>query len=54
MSDDYTLVDVFVDGAGGGNACAVFPDAADMPAERMQAHATELNLSESTFVTRSR
>ena len=32
--------------------CAVFPDAADMPAERMQAHAAELNLSETTFVTR--
>ena len=52
MSDDYTLVDVFIEGAGGGNACAVFPDAAEMPAERMQAHAAELNLSESTFVTR--
>ena len=39
MSDDYALVDVFVEGTDGGNPCAVFPDAADMAAERMQAHA---------------
>jgi trans-2,3-dihydro-3-hydroxyanthranilate isomerase len=53
VSDDYILLDVFVDAAGGGgNALAVFPDAAEMPAERMQAHAAELNLSESAFVIR--
>ena len=50
---DHILLNVFVEGDGGGNAVAVFPDAPEMPADRMQEIAAELNLSETTFVTRS-
>lgn len=46
----YQLVDVFTDRAFGGNSLAVFPDARDLTAEKMQAIARELNLSETAFV----
>lgn len=47
---DYTVADVFTDTPLTGNPVAVFTDAADIPAERMQRIARELNLSETTFV----
>ncbi|WP_407571620.1 PhzF family phenazine biosynthesis protein [Deinococcus altitudinis] len=43
-------VDVFTDRPFGGNQLAVFPDARGISASEMQALATELNLSETTFV----
>ncbi len=46
----YVLVDVFTHTALQGNPLAVFTDAREMPAERMQRLAGELNLSESVFV----
>ena len=45
----YTL-DVFTDHVFGGNQLAVFPDAAAVPPERMQAIAREFNYSETVFV----
>ena len=45
----YTL-DVFTDHAFGGNQLAVFPDAAGVPARRMQDIAREFNYSETVFV----
>lgn len=45
----YTL-DVFTDRVFGGNQLAVFPDAAAVPAERMQDIAREFNFSETVFV----
>ncbi|MGC3873630.1 PhzF family phenazine biosynthesis protein [Halomonas sp. GXIMD04776] len=47
---DYYLLDVFTDYAFAGNPLAVFPYADDLSAERMQAIANELNLSEMVFV----
>jgi trans-2,3-dihydro-3-hydroxyanthranilate isomerase len=47
---DYVVADVFTDKALQGNPVAVFLDAADIPAERMQRIAREMNLSETTFV----
>jgi trans-2,3-dihydro-3-hydroxyanthranilate isomerase len=47
------LVDVFTDRAFGGNQLAVFSDAGELPVSLMQALARELNLSETTFVTRA-
>jgi trans-2,3-dihydro-3-hydroxyanthranilate isomerase len=49
----YLIVDVFSRGPFSGNALAVFPDAPDVPTDRMQAIARELNLSETTFVRRA-
>ena len=49
----YTLVDVFTDRKFGGNQLAVFPDGRGISNELMQAAAKELNLSETTFVTRA-
>lgn len=49
----YRLVDVFTDRAFGGNPLAVFPDAGELPVALMQAIAGELNLSETTFVTKA-
>jgi trans-2,3-dihydro-3-hydroxyanthranilate isomerase len=46
----YHLVDVFTDRQFGGNPLAVFTNGRGIPAERMQAIAKELNLSETTFV----
>lgn len=47
---DYVVADVFTDEALHGNPVAVFLDAADIPAARMQRIAREMNLSETTFV----
>jgi trans-2,3-dihydro-3-hydroxyanthranilate isomerase len=49
----YQIVDVFTSRPLSGNALAVFPDASKVAGEAMQAIARELNLSETTFVTRS-
>ncbi|WP_055483525.1 PhzF family phenazine biosynthesis protein [Sphaerimonospora mesophila] len=46
----YVVVDSFTDTPLRGNPVAVFFDAADLPAERMQRIAREMNLSEVTFV----
>jgi trans-2,3-dihydro-3-hydroxyanthranilate isomerase len=46
----YVIADVFTDTALEGNPLAVVPDAAGLPAARMQRIARELNLSETTFV----
>jgi len=45
----YTL-DVFTDGAFGGNPLGVFPDAAHLSIELMQRIAREMNLSETVFL----
>jgi trans-2,3-dihydro-3-hydroxyanthranilate isomerase len=50
---DFLQVDVFADTAFAGNALAVFPDGEGLSAEQMQAIAQEMNLSETTFVTRA-
>ena len=47
----YILVNVFSCRPFGGNPLAVFPDAAELPAELMQKLARELNLSETAFIT---
>ncbi|WP_225805149.1 PhzF family phenazine biosynthesis protein [Streptomyces sp. NK15101] len=47
---DYMVVDAFARRPLEGNPVAVFFDAADLPAERMQRIAREMNLSECTFV----
>jgi len=46
----YQLVDVFTDRQFGGNPLAVFTNGRGIHAERMQAIAKELNLSETTYV----
>ena len=46
----YAMCDVFTDVALAGNQVAVFTDAADVPAERMQPLAREINFSETVFV----
>ncbi len=46
----FVTVDVFTDRRFGGNPLAVFPDAAGLDDEQMQALAAEFNLSETTFV----
>ncbi|WP_148252701.1 PhzF family phenazine biosynthesis protein [Aidingimonas lacisalsi] len=48
--DRYYLLDVFTDTPFAGNPLAVFTEAAGIPSERMQAIATELNLSETVFI----
>lgn len=52
MKARYLLVDVFTERPLAGNALAVFPDGHDIPEELMQPIAREMNLSETTFVTR--
>lgn len=47
---DYVIADVFTETPLAGNPVAVFLDAKDIPAERMQRIAREMNLSETTFV----
>jgi trans-2,3-dihydro-3-hydroxyanthranilate isomerase len=47
---DYVVADVFTDTPLEGNPVAVFLDAGDIPAERMQRIAREMNLSETVFV----
>lgn len=46
----YVIVDVFTDTPLEGNPLAVFTDARDLPAARMQPIAREMNLSETVFV----
>lgn len=46
----FRQIDVFTDEPLTGNALAVFPDADGLSAQRMQALAREMNLSETTFV----
>ena len=45
----YVVYDVFTDTRFGGNQLAVFPDAAGLPEDRLQAIAREFNFSEVTF-----
>lgn len=47
---EYVIVDVFTNTPLQGNPVAVFLNGADLPGERMQLIARELNLSETTFV----
>ena len=47
----FVQVDVFAERPLAGNPLAVFPDAAGLSTEEMQAVAREMNLSETTFVT---
>ncbi len=47
----FYQLDVFADAPYSGNQLAVFPDAATLSTEQMAAIATEMNLSETTFVT---
>jgi len=46
----FVVCDVFTDVPLAGNQLAVFTDARDIPEERLQALARELNFSETTFV----
>ncbi len=46
----YFVYDVFTDAAFGGNQLAVFPDARDIPEDKLQSIAAEFNFSEVTFV----
>jgi trans-2,3-dihydro-3-hydroxyanthranilate isomerase len=46
----FTQLDVFTSRALEGNPLAVFPDAAGLSDEQMQAIAREMNLSETTFI----
>lgn len=48
----FVIVDVFAREPLAGNALAVFPDPDSVEPERMQRVAREMNLSETTFVTR--
>jgi trans-2,3-dihydro-3-hydroxyanthranilate isomerase len=49
---DYSIADVFTAAALAGNPVAVVTDSIGLPTERMQAIASEFNLSETTFVER--
>src|SRR5581483_8343835 len=46
----YVVADVFTDRPLAGNPVAVFTDAREMPEDRLQSLARELNLSETVFV----
>ncbi len=48
----FFQVDVFAEQPYGGNPLAVFPDAAELTTEQMRSIAREMNLSETSFVTR--
>jgi trans-2,3-dihydro-3-hydroxyanthranilate isomerase len=50
MKSSYSLVDVFTTERFGGNPLAVFKEADNISGELMQRIASELNLSETTFV----
>ena len=52
MNLDYFIVDVFTDEAFKGNPLAVVLNTCGLSTARMQAIATEFNLSETTFVER--
>jgi trans-2,3-dihydro-3-hydroxyanthranilate isomerase len=47
----FVQVDVFADRPYAGNPLAVFPDAGELSSPQMQAIASEMNLSETVFVT---
>ena len=47
----FLQVDVFADRPYAGNPLAVFPDAGELSSPQMQAIASEMNLSETVFVT---
>jgi trans-2,3-dihydro-3-hydroxyanthranilate isomerase len=47
----FVQVDVFADSVFRGNPLAVFPEPGDLTTSQMQAIASEMNLSETTFVT---
>lgn len=49
-SYDFAIVDVFSDGAFGGNQLAVITDAVGLTTAQMQAIAREFNFAETTFV----
>lgn len=51
MTLEFLQVDVFADEAFRGNPLAVFPDASGLTREQMQTIASEMNLSETSFVT---
>ncbi|MDP9067157.1 MAG: PhzF family phenazine biosynthesis protein [Actinomycetota bacterium] len=48
---DFLQLDVFAEGAFRGNPLAVFPEASSLSTKQMQSVATEMNLSETAFVT---
>lgn len=48
---EFLQVDVFADKAFSGNPLAVFPEASGLSSAQMQAIASEMNLSETSFVT---
>jgi trans-2,3-dihydro-3-hydroxyanthranilate isomerase len=48
----YVIADVFTDTPLAGNQLAVFTDARDIPEERLQPLAREMNISETVFVYR--
>src|SRR5512137_2052836 len=50
----FMQVDAFTDRPLGGNPCAILFDADDLDAATMQAIAREMNLSETSFVMRSK
>lgn len=47
---DYLVYDVFTDTSFGGNQLAIFPDAGDIPEDKLQSIAAEFNFSEVTFI----
>ena len=49
----FFQLDVFADGPYSGNQLAVFPEAGDLDARQMQTIASEMNLSETSFVTKT-
>lgn len=51
MTVDFLQIDVFAEEPMTGNPLAVFPDAAELTGAQMQTIASEMNLSETTFVT---
>jgi trans-2,3-dihydro-3-hydroxyanthranilate isomerase len=48
---EYHVYDVFTETAFGGNQLAVFPDASELPEDKLQSIAAEFNFSEVCFVT---
>ena len=47
---NYLVYDVFTDTPFGGNQLAIFPDARDIPEDKLQSISAEFNFSEVTFV----
>jgi trans-2,3-dihydro-3-hydroxyanthranilate isomerase len=47
----YVVCDVFTDTPLAGNQLAVFTDAREIPEDRLQALAREINFSETVFVS---